>query len=403
MAQKANKIEVKTTVEGKEVSTGVLFNHGNSVSFKYNASFVGLPKSFDLFPALPRTSFAPFHFNGLGVFSDCAPDRWGRTLIQRALKRNRVSEVEYLLNVDDAARQGALRFYIKGEAQAPKSNIPLVISLPELLSIADKIVLQSEITDVEAKKLFDATGSLGGARPKACVRDANKLYVAKFPKPVGDAWDVIGWEFVTLKLAEAFEIEVPEAKKIDITDKQARKRSTMLTKRFDREGLERIHYMSAMTALQQTDGAGGDWQDLAELTAEFGASTHQLFKRAIFGCAIGNLDNHLRNHGFLLKNNAWQLSPAFDMNPQPHDAGKDIYQLALFGENELNIKAFLTKSALELFNVSKTEAKGELKQLCAVLKKAINIAKRNKLDLRSVELLAPRFEHSANEIEGLLA
>ena len=91
------------------------------------------------------------------------------------------------------------------------------------------------------------------------------------------------------------------------------------------------------------------------------------------------------------------------MNPQPHDAGKDIYQLALFGENELNIKAFLTKSALELFNISKTEAKGELKQLCAVLKKAVNIAKRNKLDLRSVELLAPRFEHSANEIEGLLA
>lgn len=393
MADSGKKIALTTVVEGKEVNAGTIFFHSTSLTFAYDEEFIALPKSYDLFPSLPRTSFAPFHFAGLGSFSDSAPDRWGRTLINRALKRNRVSEIEYLLNADDVARQGALRFYVDDVAQALGSDVPLVINLPELLTIADDVVMQNDITDENASKLFHATGSLGGTRPKACVKDRNALYVAKFPKPQGDAWDVIGWEYVTLKLGNQFGISVPEAKIVSVKDAQNRNRNVMLTRRFDRnsEG-GRIHYMSAMTALQMSDGAGGDWQDFAEITRELGGDVVELWRRAVFGTAIGNLDNHLRNHSFLMTNCGWQLSPAFDMNPEPVSHASDTYQLSLFGENELTLKNFSAKNALELFGITQEESEAELGKLSKVLKGAIRVAKSAKLDPKSIETIASRFQ-----------
>lgn len=393
MAAAGEKVAVTTVVESQEVQAGAIYSHANSLTFTYDEAYIAIPKSYDLFPSLPRTSFAPFHFAGLGPFSDSAPDRWGRTLINRTLKRNRVSEIEYLLNVDDVARQGALRFYVDEVAQAPNSDIPLVMVLPELLTIADDVVMQNEITDENASKLFHATGSLGGARPKACVKDANVLYVAKFPKPQGDAWDVIGWEYVTLKLAGKFGINVPEAKIVAVKDAQNRSRNVMLTRRFDRNASgQRVHYMSAMTALQTNDGEGGDWQDLAEIARELGGDVAELWRRAVFGTAIGNLDNHLRNHAFLMTNRGWQLSPAFDMNPEPVSNASDVYQLSLFGENELTLKNFTTKKALELFGVTQEESEHELCKLSKVLNGAIREARSANLDSRAIETIAPRFQ-----------
>ena len=392
MVANREKIAVTTVVGAQEVSAGTIYSHGDSLTFAYDESYIALAKSYDLFPSLPRTSFAPFHFAGLRPFSDSAPDRWGRTLINRALKRNRVSEIEYLLNVGDVARQGALRFYVDGTAQSSVSDIPHVINLPELLNIADDVVMQNDITDENASKLFHATGSLGGARPKACVKDGNALYVAKFPKPQGDAWDVIGWEYVTLKLAKKFGINVPEAKIVSVKDAQGRSRNVMLTRRFDRKAAgERIHYMSAMTALQMEDGEGGDWQDLAEITREIGGDVTELWRRAVFGTAIGNLDNHLRNHAFLMSEHSWQLSPAFDMNPEPMSKASDIYQLSLFGENELTLKHFTSKNALALFGVNQNECENAITQLKTVIKGAVREARKSRLDATSIETIAPRF------------
>ena len=45
---------------------------------------------------------------------------------------------------------------------------------------------------------------------------------------------------------------------------------------------------------------------------------HELWRRIVFGVLIGNLDDHLRNHGFLYdKDDQWRLSPAYDLNPVP--------------------------------------------------------------------------------------
>ena len=260
--------------------------------------------------------------------------------------------------------------------------------------------MQNDITDENAAKLFHATGSLGGARPKACVKDGNALYVAKFPKPQGDAWDVIGWEYVTLKLAKKFGITVPEAKIVSVKDGQGRSRNVMLTRRFDREPAgARIHYMSAMTALQTSDGEGGDWQDLAEITRELGGDVAELWRRAVFGTAIGNLDNHLRNHAFLMSDHGWQLSPAFDMNPEPLSKVSDIYQLSLFGENDLSLKNFTSKNALDLFGVSQNECDNAIAQLKNILKGAVKEARKSRLDATSIETIAPRFGQGMDTVK----
>ena len=79
---------------------------------------------------------------------------------------------------------------------------------------------------------------------------------------------------------------------------------------------QRIPYISALTALSATDGEGGDWLDLAEFVRAIGADTQELWRRAVFGAAIGNCDDHLRNHGFLRVSTGWRLSPAIRSQPR---------------------------------------------------------------------------------------
>ena len=150
--------------------------------------------------------------------------------------------------------------------------------------------------------------------------------------------------------------------------------------------------MFAMTALQMNDGEGGDWLDLAELTREVGGDVHELWLRAIFGMAIGNLDNHLRNHAFLMSQHGWELSPAFDTNPEPLGKTSDVFQLSLFGENELDVQAFKTKRALELFGITQNVCDEAFGKLLAVLKNAPREARKARLDAKSIEVMSSRFD-----------
>lgn len=64
---------------------------------------------------------------------------------------------------------------------------------------------------------------------------------------------------------------------------------------------------------------------LAEFISENGANVdvdlHQLFRRIVFNICVSNTDDHLRNHGFILSNSGWNLSPAYDINPNPFGRG----------------------------------------------------------------------------------
>ncbi|WEV59643.1 type II toxin-antitoxin system HipA family toxin [Bifidobacterium sp. ESL0728] len=402
------QVEVLTTVgNGKELTAGTLYFNGPSSTFRYSSDYVDNPDSFDLAPSLPR-SLSPFVFAGLGPFSDAAPDRWGRKLLERNRKRRNLPESEYLLGVNDVTRQGAVRFFSDGKALAGNEGVPVLTDLSGLLDTADAVEENREVDDTALRRLYRATGSLGGARPKASVFDRNALWLAKFPKPDGDDWDVIGWEAVTLELAEQAGIDVPEHRVANIKDSNNQQRTVLLTKRFDRgegtqpEKLQRIPYISAMTALEAKDGEGGDWLDLVEFARQIGVDTRQLWQRAMFGAVIGNLDDHLRNHGFLRSPKDWQLSPAFDLNPEPYQGeADDRHQLALFGDEHVNGTALTSDEALDLFGISRQESRDYAGTLGSVMKQAIPRARLRHIDSRSVSVMESRFEHAQEQLAEL--
>lgn len=415
MPQDSLRCDVVAPTGDGYATAGTLWFRGGRATFKYVDSWLAGPSSYDITPALPRSS-APFFFHGLGPFSDAAPDRWGRKLLDRAAGRARLAEHEYLLGVSDVTRQGALRFLVDGVPQSPDSDIPALTDLPGLIDTADAVDGNREVPDASLRRLYRATGSLGGARPKASVFDNGVLWMAKFPKPDGDDWDVIGWEAVTISVARECGIDVPRHRTVQITDEHGRHRTVLLTQRFDRtpadspDAMGRIPYVSALTALGVTDGEGGDWLDMAEFAREHGIATVPLWQRAVFGAAVGDCDDHLRNHGFLMdvKSRQWSLAPMFDMNPTPVLAGADtnntsngsadVHELALMGRTELDVAAFLEPDTLELFGITQPQAHAWCRAAATALPRAPFHARQVGIDARSLALIAARFTRGAKEL-----
>lgn len=262
--------------------------------------------------------------------------------MKKQITISRLQELDFLLGVHDAQRVGALRFKEEAAAGNPWLSdgatmaTPPWASLRELEQASWKLQREDASEDshyIQWLNLMIAPGSsLGGARPKARVRDeAGDLWIAKFPGR-NDERDMGAWEIVAHQLAVAAGLAVPEARLEQFGGKQG----TYMTRRFDREvgtnGEKRIHFASAMTLLGQNDGddhvTGVNYLDLVELIIQQGAEPDadlkELWRRIVFSIAIHNTDDHLRNHGFLLTLHGWKLSPAYDINPDPDGRGLNL-------------------------------------------------------------------------------
>lgn len=304
-----------------------------------------------------------------GMFLDSMPDTWGRTLMKKreallkpeGKKARRLTDIDYLLGVYDPARMGGLRFKLEEDGpfldDDEEKSIPPITDVRELQVGAD-LVESDEDSEAVRKwlKILLAPGSsLGGARPKSSVLDENgELWIAKFPSRQ-DTTDKGAWEYVAWRLAQSAGITVPEANVEQITGKY----HTFFSKRFDRAGDERIHFASAMTMTGHFEAGIRDqnpsYMELAEFIQFHGASPdndlHELWRRIVFNIAISNTDDHLRNHGFIITDEGWRLSPAYDMNPSIEKAG-----LALNIDLELNALDYdLARSVGEYFNLDKKQ------------------------------------------------
>lgn len=253
-----------------------------------------------------------------GVFSDAAPDDWGRRLLERAYG-NGLSEFEYLTLSDDMCRQGALRFLdAAGEiirGNAPHA-VPRLVELESITAIARAYEQGKEISAEEMQALAGAGGS-GGARPKANVRDGDALWMAKFTS-VHDQRPIERVEVATLRLAHACGIRTPKVR-LELDDSPF---PVALIERFDRRGAARIPYISARTALSKTGTEFGSYTEIVDFmrghSADPQADFHELYRRLIFTILVSYKDDHLKNHGFLYAGNGqWRLSPVFDVNPAP--------------------------------------------------------------------------------------
>ena len=192
-----------------------------SSTFRYATNYLASPAAFAIDPALSLHA-GPQNVSGLpGALQDCSPDRWGRNLITKQARATAraehktiptLTDADFLLGVSDVTRQGALRFRAEpdGEFLAAGGNVPKLIELPRLLRAADVVGRDDDLAAI--KELLDAgTGSLGGARPKASVRDSDHLFIAKFPHG-SDEWDVVAWEKTALDLAAKSGIRVPRSR-----------------------------------------------------------------------------------------------------------------------------------------------------------------------------------------------
>lgn len=269
-----------------------------------------------------------------GVFLDSMPDTWGKTLLKRREtqrakeaeeKPRTLYEVDFLLGVFDESRIGALRF--KTELDGPFLDNDDFNPTPPWSSVRE---LQEAVRNLESDDsnngirkwlaiLMAPGSSLGGARPKANILDEDgNLWIAKFPSK-NDTIDKGAWEFLAYDLAIKAGIQMAPSK----MEKVVGGFHTFFTKRFDREKGVRIHFSSAMTMTGNNEDILKDspasYLDIAEFLQTYGvdveANLHQLWKRIVFNIAVSNTDDHLRNHGFLLADKGWVLSPAYDINP----------------------------------------------------------------------------------------
>jgi serine/threonine-protein kinase HipA len=330
-------VEVHIDLEGQVRPLGILHRQasrrGETVTFEYDEAWLGDANRFSIEPALTLTAGAFPPLAGQPIFGsigDSAPDTWGRRLMQRAERRlaeregrqvRTLGELHYLLGVADETRLGALRFRWRGEEvfQSPvRDGVPALIELGRLLHITERIERDEE-TDDDLQLIFAPGSSLGGARPKASVIDQHgHLSIAKFPKE-SDDYSIETWEEIALRLAEQAGIQTPEHALLQVAGKQV-----LLSRRFDRDNGWRIPFLSAMSMTGSRDGERGSYPELVDALTAHGAQARedarQLYRRVVFNVLVSNVDDHLRNHGFLWSGQGgWILSPAYDLNPTPVD------------------------------------------------------------------------------------
>lgn len=326
----SRRLDVWSDESGSSMRAGTLYvtdSRGVVTSiFEYDPEYLTHRGNLALGPDLPVESGRAVTKGLPGVMADSAPDRWGRHLISREMSyrshdssgtAHYLSELDFLIGVSDVARHGCLRYRDgDGPYLRDDSTIPLLVDLPKLKNAAD-IVARDDGDDYAAIKflLGAGTSSLGGARPKASVRDGDRLLIAKFPHH-HDQWDVMAWEKTALDIAERSGIATPPRQLVAV-DRQR----VLLLDRFDRRGGRRLAYMSAMSLLKAQDGEQHDYLEIIEALSAVGTSVGkdlaEMWRRIALSVALNNTDDHLRNHGFLRLSSGWTLSPIFDVNPNP--------------------------------------------------------------------------------------
>ena len=382
------------------------FNYDNNWLRQYGGLF--LSADINNYPGQQYTQLGRDIF---GCFSDALPDRWGRLLLNRreqilAAEEERpvrkLSSFDYLMGIDDFSRMGGFRFKISKDGDfinCEKSlRIPPLTDVRALVLASMEIEKCEELNRVPEKKwllqLIHPGTSLGGARPKAGVMNEDgSLCVAKFPSR-NDDYDVGLWEHLSHLLAKEAGVIAAETSAIETGEKY----HALLSKRFDRtaDG-RRKHFASAMTLLGLTDGCdaktGNGYLDIVDFIiqncCDVEYNLRQLYRRVAFNIAIGNSDDHFRNHGFLLTPKGWTLSPAYDMNPTLNE-----YQALLINSstNFADLQVLLDSS--EEYMIDKKEAERIINEVKVGVKPWRSIAIRLGIAKREMDVFEQVFKHA---------
>lgn len=342
-----------------------------------------------------------------GALADTSPDAWGRRVIARDhAKRRRadprlpaLTELDYLLAVDDFSRVGALRLrnqvgIWQRIAPTGRRKTPPMIELEHVFQ-ASCAVERGEETAEDLRYLQGRGTSLGGMRPKCTMVDEDGwLAIGKFPS-VGDSRSVTRGEVLALKLAAKAGIEAAPARIVALSEVPV-----AVIRRFDRDVVGgRIPYQSAASLLQASREEDRSYTEIADAIRSYGYAptqdVRQLWRRLLFNLLITNVDDHLQNHGFLhVAHGQWRLAPAFDINPFPD---KDRESKTWLSEQDgpvTDVRMLLGRASY--FSLTNEEALAVLTEVHAAVATWREVALRADVGLRAHELddFAPAFEHA---------
>ncbi|MGB3763898.1 MAG: type II toxin-antitoxin system HipA family toxin [Ornithinimicrobium sp.] len=382
-------LDVSTVVNGEQMRAGTAYftrRRGTlSTTFRYADSYLANRGAYPIDPAFSLYTGAHVSAGLPGAFSDCAPDRWGKNLITKRIQAlaareirpaKALSDADFLVGVSDLTRQGALRFQAAPDQPFldPDPEVPKLVELPRLMRAAESVARDGGADLAAIKELLDAgSGSLGGARPKASVRDGDRLLIAKFSHP-GDEWDVMAWERTALDLAKLAGIRTPHTKLLRVDGA-----SVLLLERFDRQGAQRVPYISAMTLLGARDGDVHDYTEIAEMLVDHAVAPREdlreLWRRIAFSIAIHNTDDHLRNHGFLRAGAGWILAPAFDVNPNPDTGTQRVTGIGGARARVDEVAALLRYA--DVFDIDAQQAQSALGEVASAIERWRDVATLN--------------------------
>ena len=295
--------------------------------FRYGDRYLQRKEAVALDPfqlPLARKVFEFTQLKGIpGAVRDAGPDAWGRRVIEHKLERSAVDlqEIDYLLHgPQDGA--GYLSFGLKAEPPAPKRQYNRRHQLAALIA-ATQAIEDGRPVAAHLLEQLDPGTSMGGARPKATIEDAQSLWLGKFPAR-DDRFNLQRVEFATLDLARRCGLNVTQARLEMVGESDV-----LMLQRFDRDytesGYLRFGLVSGLTVLDCGDShldrerwsypLMADnlrrWSDRPE------ADCAELFRRMVFNAAVTNNDDHPRNHALLRRQKGWRLSPAYDLVPAP--------------------------------------------------------------------------------------
>lgn len=400
---------------GKETKVGTLEYErvkGNaSYHFSYEKAFlsafpkVNLSTDIGRFLGVQAASGNLFSFLG-----DALPDRWGRALIDKkehmeAMRRHRLprtfDDFGYLVRIDDFSRMGALRLKHNGKYLGQdngQENVPPIAELETFIREAqlfEEAERKSQpIQETWLKNLWKHGSSLGGARPKLNIIDTDgSLLIAKIPS-VKDTYDIGLWEHFACTLAKKAGIKTAESRVLRVGPTPYH---TLLSKRFDRDAGKRIHFASSLTLTGLRDGAGATdgkgYIDIADAMAgdiginSLSRNTSELFRRIVYNILIGNHDDHFRNHGFLLRPDGWELSPAYDLNPTLEKT--QVLAISPYS-NQSSIRELYDSS--DYYLLTKKEAEEIIEEVTKAVEQWRQVAKDIKISPAEQERFSGRFE-----------
>jgi len=395
-------LEVHVDWKGQTQLVGRLHaaERGPSVSFEYALEWLQRADAFAIDPAsLPLQRGAHHGRTLFGAILDCGPDRWGRILIERAVRKKVLAQkpyrdIDYVLALDDAPRVGALRFRFDASTPflAPTSGkLPPLVRLNALLLATDAIHSETE-TAQDLRFLLSAGSPLGGARPKAAVSlAAERLAIAKFPKP-DDTRDIAAGEILALTLARQAGIRVAEHRLVPVG-----KQSAAIITPFDRSSKNRIPFISGSSLLGLPQGDPGAYTLLADGIRQFGndvpGDLRELWRRLVFSFLASNYDDHLRNHGFLMREpGRWTLSPAYDINPVPEvDRARMSKTSITEDQEEPSIAGAL--AAAGRFGLKASESKRILREVFTAVSGWRKTGRQLRLNASTLDAYASAFEN----------